>query len=196
MLHPLDKVSLGYCAPDRTIPSLNTDCLIAFWISFYVVFMGCDWRYVGLGQVSTVEAKGRAFLMRSMRCAVHAWRGPGLGHIGQGYNIQGMLCSRGPTSKNFRSGTHRSGTHQPCMKFLVFFLRKLHLGTWLWCCWILYFIIIKLNCKLPTCRAFIDGVKQIIKIKLLWKALPLAYFLFCENMSQQDMTQYKICMCI
>ncbi len=33
MLHPLDKVSLGYCAPDQTIPSLNTDFLIAFWIS-------------------------------------------------------------------------------------------------------------------------------------------------------------------
>jgi hypothetical protein len=25
MLHPLDKVSLGYFAPDRTIPSLNFD---------------------------------------------------------------------------------------------------------------------------------------------------------------------------
>ncbi len=25
MLHPLDKVSLGYFAPDRTIPSLNSD---------------------------------------------------------------------------------------------------------------------------------------------------------------------------
>jgi hypothetical protein len=30
MVHPLDKVSLVYCAPDRTIPSLNTDFLIAF----------------------------------------------------------------------------------------------------------------------------------------------------------------------
>jgi hypothetical protein len=25
MLHPLDKVSLVYCAPDRTIPSLTTN---------------------------------------------------------------------------------------------------------------------------------------------------------------------------
>jgi hypothetical protein len=25
MLHPLDKMSLGYFAPDRTIPSLNSD---------------------------------------------------------------------------------------------------------------------------------------------------------------------------
>jgi hypothetical protein len=30
MLHPLDKVSLGYFAPDQTIPSLNSDFLIAF----------------------------------------------------------------------------------------------------------------------------------------------------------------------
>ncbi len=48
-----------------------------------------------------------------MRCAVHAWRGPGFGHIDQGHNIRGTLCSRGATSKNFRSGTHQSGTHQP-----------------------------------------------------------------------------------
>ena len=27
MLHPLDKVSLGYFAPDRTIPSLNSDLI-------------------------------------------------------------------------------------------------------------------------------------------------------------------------
>jgi hypothetical protein len=30
MLHPLHKVSLGYFSPDRTIPSLNFDFLIAF----------------------------------------------------------------------------------------------------------------------------------------------------------------------
>jgi hypothetical protein len=40
--------------------------------------------------------------------------------IGQGHTIQGTLCSRGASSKNFRSGTHRSGTHrsgthQPCI---------------------------------------------------------------------------------
>ena len=39
--------------------------------------------------------------------AIHAWRGPGSGHIGQGHNIQGTLCSRGATSKKFRSGTHQ-----------------------------------------------------------------------------------------
>jgi len=90
MLHPLDKMSLGYCAPDRTIPSLNTD-----WMRH-----PCH--------------------VRSMRCALHAWRGPGLGHIGQGHNIQGTLCSRGATSKNFWSGTHRSGTHQPWTPYILY----------------------------------------------------------------------------
>jgi hypothetical protein len=32
-----------------------------------------------------------------------------------------MLCSRGATSKNFRSGTHQSGTHQPCIAFIAAF---------------------------------------------------------------------------
>jgi hypothetical protein len=50
-----------------------------------------------------------------MRCAVYAWRGLGSEHIGQGHNIQGRLCPRGTTSKNFRLGTHLSGTHQPCI---------------------------------------------------------------------------------
>ncbi len=34
---------------------------------------------------------------------------------GQGHNIQGTLCSIVATSKNFQLGTHRSGTHQPCI---------------------------------------------------------------------------------
>jgi hypothetical protein len=34
MLHPLDKVSLGFFAPDRTTPSLNSDFFIVFLISF------------------------------------------------------------------------------------------------------------------------------------------------------------------
>jgi len=59
-------------------------------------------------------------VVRSMGCAVHAWRGPGLGHIGQGHNIQGTLCSRGATSKNFWSGTHRSGTHQPWTPYILY----------------------------------------------------------------------------
>ncbi len=34
----------------------------------------------------------------------------GMGWFGQGQNSQGTLCPRNATSKNFRSGTHRSGT--------------------------------------------------------------------------------------
>ena len=76
---------------------------------------------VMLGQVRSVSSipngqadscRGSCF-MRSMRGAVQG-RYHRSGHIGQGHNIQGTLCSRGATSKNFRSGTHRSGTHQPC----------------------------------------------------------------------------------
>jgi hypothetical protein len=33
-----------------------------------------------------------------------------MGWFGQGQNSQGTLCPRDATSKNFRSGTHRSGT--------------------------------------------------------------------------------------
>ncbi len=33
----------------------------------------------------------------------------GMGWFGQGQNSQGTLCPRDATSKNFRSGTHRSG---------------------------------------------------------------------------------------
>ncbi len=33
----------------------------------------------------------------------------GMGWFGQGQNSQGTLCSRDATSKNFPSGTHRSG---------------------------------------------------------------------------------------
>jgi hypothetical protein len=41
MLHPLDKVSLGYFAPDRTIPSPNFDFLI-FLIIILGGLYGCD----------------------------------------------------------------------------------------------------------------------------------------------------------
>ncbi len=41
MLHPLDKVSLGYYAPDRTIPSLNTDFLTALYCALCAVHVLC-----------------------------------------------------------------------------------------------------------------------------------------------------------
>jgi hypothetical protein len=42
MLHPLDKVSLGYYAPDRTIPSLNTDFLTALHCALCAVHVLCS----------------------------------------------------------------------------------------------------------------------------------------------------------
>jgi hypothetical protein len=98
MLHPLDKVSPGYFAPDRTIPSPNFDFLI-FLIIILGGLCGCD---AGL------------MCPRPM-C-------PQLKVLGQGHSIQGTLCSRGATSKNFRSGTHRSGTHQPCILYPMILL--------------------------------------------------------------------------
>jgi hypothetical protein len=71
---------------------------------------------VMLGKVRSVSSlpNGQGYLPWILH-AIHAWLGPGSGHMSQGHNIQGTLCSRGTTSKNFRSGTHRSGTHQPCI---------------------------------------------------------------------------------
>ncbi len=145
MLHPLDKVSLGYFAPDWTIPSLNSNwiersdtrlptavCFSAAkrWSSMCGLSVhrteGCQSNpKPGQGRrrsrpdaplihLVTEANRGRDSGRRSK---FHACCGPGLGHIGHGQNIQGMLCLRDATSKNFRSGTHRSGTHQPCMFF-------------------------------------------------------------------------------
>jgi hypothetical protein len=115
ILYLLDKVSLGYFAPDRTIPSPNFDILI-FLIIILGGLYGSDWRYVRLGQFNR-DPMGRRIAAVDPAYVIHAWRGPGSGHIGQGHNIQGTLWSRGATSKNFRSGTHRSGTHQPCISW-------------------------------------------------------------------------------
>ncbi len=43
------------------------------------------------------------------------WCPPGSGHIDQGWLVQGTNRTWGATSKNFRSGTHRSGTNWPCI---------------------------------------------------------------------------------
>jgi hypothetical protein len=144
MLHPLDKVSLGYFAPDQTIPSLNSEWIersdtrlpTAASFSARSSMCGLSVQRRGANPINLVRGVGKAGQTPhwSIRCRrrtevaiaadrghdsgrrskFHASCGPGLGHIGQGQNIQGMLCSRGATSKNFRLGTQRSGTHQPC----------------------------------------------------------------------------------
>jgi hypothetical protein len=144
MLHPLEKVSLGYFAPDQTIPSLSFDLLERSDTRLPTatrLSAAKRWSSMCGLRVHTTEGSQSKNLVRgvgeasqtphwSIRCRrptevaiaadgassmLDGWRGPGSGHIGQGHNIQGTLCSRGATSKNFRSGTHRSGTHQPCI---------------------------------------------------------------------------------
>jgi hypothetical protein len=80
MLRPLNKASLGYCAPDRCVPTLDH------------VRHGAHnaWTAHGMGVASNQYL--------------------GMGWFGQGHNSQGTFCPRDATSKNFRSGTHRSGT--------------------------------------------------------------------------------------
>jgi hypothetical protein len=138
MLHPLDKVSLGYFAPDRTIPSLNSDLIersntrlptaVRFSAAKRWSFMCGPSTHPTEGRQPNKPGQGRRRSLpdaplihkapeadrgrdSGRRSEFHAClSGPGLGHIGQGRNIQGMLCSRGLTSKNFRSGIH-----QPCI---------------------------------------------------------------------------------
>ncbi len=105
MLHPLDKVSLGYFAPDRTIPSLNSDFFYSFLNIILGGLYGRDWRYVGLGRVSFVGTQWAGGELPWMLYAIYAWCSPRLGHIGQAHKIHRTLCSRGATSKIFRSGT-------------------------------------------------------------------------------------------
>ena len=80
MLRPLNKASLGYCAPDRCVPTLDH------------VRHGAHnaWTAHGMGVASNQYL--------------------GMGWFGQGHNSQGTFCPRDATSKNFRSGTYRSGT--------------------------------------------------------------------------------------
>jgi hypothetical protein len=141
MLHPLDKVSLGYFAPDWTIPSLNSDLIERSDTQLPAAArFSAAKRWSSMCGPSVHPTEGRqpnkpgqgrrrsrpdAPLIHKApeadrgrdsgrRSEFHAClSGPGSGHIGQGRNIQGMLCSRGVTSKNFRLGTHRSGIHQP-----------------------------------------------------------------------------------
>ena len=135
MLHPLKKGSLGYFALDRTIPSLNSDLIERSDTRLTtVVRFSATKRWSSMCGPSVHPTEGRqlnkpgqgrrrsrpdAPLIHKApeadrgrdsgrRSEFHGClSGPGSGHIGQGHNIQGRLCSRVATSKNFRSGTHR-----------------------------------------------------------------------------------------
>ncbi len=127
MLHPLDKVSLGCFAPwpNHPIPKFrfawaNTRLPTAArfsaakrWIS-----MCGPSVHPTEGRQSNKPGQGHRRSRPDAPLIHYRCRrptGPGSGHISQGHNIQGTLCSRGATSKNFWSWTHRSGTHQPCI---------------------------------------------------------------------------------
>jgi hypothetical protein len=89
MSRPLNKASLGYCAPDRCVPTL--DCVKHGTSSIGLRHLMYQW---GVWPASPTP------LTRDL----------GIGWFGQGQNSRGTLCPRDATSKNFQSGTHRSGT--------------------------------------------------------------------------------------
>ena len=74
MLRPLNKASLGYCAPDRCVPTLDH------------VRHGAHnaWTAHGMGVASNQYL--------------------GMGWFGQGHNSQGTFCPRDATSKIFGRG--------------------------------------------------------------------------------------------
>jgi hypothetical protein len=126
MLRPLHKASLGYCAPDRCVPTLGHAPSAAIAASVGLRHLMDQWgvwpasptpltRFIGLAPLRRMHARPthRTPLLRSAK-ARGSWKSgvaslnqiKGMGWFGQGQISQGTLC---PTSKNFRSGTHRSG---------------------------------------------------------------------------------------
>ncbi len=108
MLRPLNKASLGYCVPDRCVPALDL-------VKHGTSSVG---RYRGLGRPPApmdqwgVWPASPTPLRRMHARPTHrtpALRNLGMGWFGQGQNSQGTLSPRDATSKNYRSGIHRSG---------------------------------------------------------------------------------------
>ena len=130
MLRPLNKASLGYCVPDRCVPTLDRvkhgtrsvglRRLMNQW-GIWPASPTPLTRFIGLGPLRQMHARPthRTPPLRSAK-ARGSWKSgvaslnqiKGMGWFGQGQISQGTLCSRDATSKNFRSGTHRSGTHR------------------------------------------------------------------------------------
>jgi hypothetical protein len=135
MLRPLNKASLGYCVPDRSVPTLDRVKHGTIAASVGLRRLMDQWgiwpasptpltRFIGLAPLPRMHARPthRTPPLPSAK-ARGSWKSgvaslnqiKGMGWFSQGHNIQGALCSRGATSKNFLSGTHQSGTHQPCI---------------------------------------------------------------------------------
>ncbi len=128
MLGPLNKASLGYCAPDRCVPTLDRVKHGTSSVGLRSLMDQCGvWpasptplTRFGLAPLRRMHARPRHRTppLRSakarqleVRCRfAQSNLNLGMGWFGQGQNSQGILCPRDVTSKNFRSGTHRSGT--------------------------------------------------------------------------------------
>ncbi len=128
MLRPLNKASLGYCVPDRCVPGLAPSAAIAASVGLRRLMN--QWgvwpasptpltRFIGLAPLCRMHSRPthRTPPHRSAK-ARGSWKSgvasltqiKRMGWFGQGQNSQGTLCpTRDATSKNFRSGTHRSG---------------------------------------------------------------------------------------
>ncbi len=119
MLRPLNKVSLGYCVPDRRVPTLDCAPSAAIAASVGLRHLMDQWgvwpasptlltRFIGLAPLCWMHA--RPTHRGSWKSGVASLNQiKGMGWFGQGQIIQGTLCPRDATSKNFRSGTHRLG---------------------------------------------------------------------------------------
>jgi hypothetical protein len=131
MLRPLNKVSLGHCVPDRCVltlkrvkhgtssvgryhglgrppaPNGSVGRLAGFayapdqvyWIGAPPSDARSAHRFAALKR--TVVGSRVSFAQANLNL--------GMGWFGQGQNSQGTLHPRDATSKNFQSGTHRSG---------------------------------------------------------------------------------------
>jgi hypothetical protein len=129
MLRPLNKASHGCCVPDRFVPTLDRAPSAAIAASVGLRRLMDQWgvwpasptpltRFIGLAPLRQVHARPtqRTPPLRSAK-ARGSWKSgvaslnqiKGMGWFGQGQISQGTLCPRDATSKNFRSGTHRSG---------------------------------------------------------------------------------------
>ncbi len=136
MLLPLNKASLGYCVPVRcdvmwpwTASSMELAPSAAMAASVDLRRLMDQWSiwlasptsltgFIGLAPLRRMHVRPthRTPPLRSAK-ARGSWKSDvaslnqnkGMRWFGQGQNSQGTLCPRDATSKNFRSGTHRSG---------------------------------------------------------------------------------------
>ncbi len=122
MLRPLYDLSLGIIIPDQCVPpwrasgeanSLRQGRLVDVWPASSTPLTRF-YQFVPLHQVQALPThyNSESYRFAPLGDTSMSLRSKylGMGWFGQGHNIQGTLCPRGTTSKNFRWGTHWSGT--------------------------------------------------------------------------------------